>query len=374
MAQNPRVKALLDGKILTEFAKRIGDKAIGVAADREEALQARRIPFELAPLDKLTLGGQIHGDITLVYGTPESCKSLIGYRQIAAYQRTCMACFKRIGNGCECKKSQPGVAALVDVESRYTPAWGAAQGIDNENLIFRRPENAEMAVDLVDALMYAGVDFVMVDSIAFMATGNEIDKDASQNHVTPLPRLLALATKKMSAAGAAQFNASKALPRRTGLYVITQIRSKAGVVYGSPETISGGNAIQFASSTIFRFNKTKPHVDDKLKVPIYTDYEVRKIKGQGMTGGEGSFRLYHVPFDGYDRGRFTDFPFLSEQSELVELLKYERGTWSILGETFEVEGEGEKRKKAGLALVEARYRDDPAFAKRWRDAFMLLWT
>jgi len=139
----------------------------------------------------------------------------------------------------ECQKSG-GTAAFVDAEHALDPAYAASLGVDVDDLLVSQPDCGEMALDVVDQLVRsAAVDVIVVDSVAALVPRAELEGDMSDSQIGLQARLMSKAMRKITG--------SLALSQCTVIF-LNQLRSKVGVIYGSPEVTSGGNALKFYSS------------------------------------------------------------------------------------------------------------------------------
>ena len=173
-------------------------------------------------LDLALGGGYPKGRVVEVYGPESSGKTTLTLHAIAEVQR----------NG--------GVAAFVDAEHALDPVYAASLGVDVENLLVSQPDTGEMALEIVDQLVRsAAVDLVVVDSVAALTPRSEIEGEMGDLAVGSQARLMSQAMRKITG------NIGK-----SGFTVIflNQLRLKIGVVYGNPETTTGGNALKFYAS------------------------------------------------------------------------------------------------------------------------------
>jgi recombination protein RecA len=171
----------------------------------------------------LALGGGIpKGRIIEVYGPESSGKTTLTLHAIAEIQR----------NG--------GTAAFIDAEHALDPAYAKRLGVDVENLLISQPDNGEQALEIAETLVRSNaVDLVVVDSVAALVPRAEIEGDMGDSHMGLQARLMSQALRKLTGV----INRSK-----TTVIFINQIRMKIGVMFGNPETTTGGNALKFYSS------------------------------------------------------------------------------------------------------------------------------
>jgi recombination protein RecA len=170
----------------------------------------------------LGIGGYPRGRIMEIYGPESSGKTTLTLHAIASVQK------------------QGGVAAFVDAEHALDPAYARKLGVKTDELLVSQPDYGEQALEIADMLVRSGaVDIVVVDSVAALVPKAEIEGDMGDSHVGTQARLMSQALRKLTATVAR----SQCL-----LVFINQIRMKIGVMFGSPETTTGGNALKFYSS------------------------------------------------------------------------------------------------------------------------------
>lgn len=207
---------------LSQLRKRFGDGAImklGEAPDMDIGV----IPTGSLSLDiALGVGGIPRGRITEIYGPEASGKTTLCQHIIAEAQE------------------HGGVAAFVDVEHALDPTYAAKCGVDVDNLYISQPDTAEQALEIAEALVRSGaVDVVVIDSVAALVPRAEIEGEMGDSHVGLQARLMSQALRKL--AGAIKKS-------NTSIIFTNQIRMKIGVLFGSPETTSGGRALRFYAS------------------------------------------------------------------------------------------------------------------------------
>lgn len=170
----------------------------------------------------LGIGGLPRGRVVEIYGPESSGKTTVALHVIAEAQR----------NG--------GNAAFIDAEHALDPSYAKALGVDIENLIVSQPDTGEQALEICEALVRSGaVDIVVIDSVAALVPRAEIEGEMGDSHVGLQARLMSQALRKLTGS----INKSK-----TTAVFINQLREKVGVMFGSPETTSGGRALKFYAS------------------------------------------------------------------------------------------------------------------------------
>ncbi len=220
MADNGRAKAL--EATLATLKKRFGDGAIMKLGETTK-LNVEAIPTGALSLDiALGIGGLPKGRIIEIYGPESSGKTTLCQHVIAEAQK--------LG----------GVAAFVDVEHALDPAYAKKCGVNIEELYVSQPDTGEQALEITEALVRSqAIDVVVVDSVAALVPRAEIEGDMGDSHMGLQARLMSQALRKLNGA-VKQSNAI--------LIFTNQLRQKIGVVFGNPETTTGGMALRFYSS------------------------------------------------------------------------------------------------------------------------------
>ena len=216
-----RKKALAQalGQIEKQFGKgsvmRLGD---GTAARDIEAISTGSIGLDVA----LGIGGLPRGRVVEIYGPESSGKTTLTLQVIAEAQK--------IG----------GTAAFVDAEHALDPIYAEKLGVNVDELLVSQPDTGEQALEITDMLVRSGaVDIVVIDSVAALTPKAEIEGEMGDSHVGLQARLMSQALRKLTG------NIKRS---NTMVVFINQIRMKIGVMFGSPETTTGGNALKFYSS------------------------------------------------------------------------------------------------------------------------------
>lgn len=179
----------------------------------------------------LGIGGVPRGRITEIYGPESSGKTTVALHIVAEVQKT------------------GGQAAFIDAEHALDPVYAKALGVDIDNLLVSQPDCGEEALDITEALVRSGaVDVVVIDSVAALVPRQEIEGDMGQSQVGVQARLMSQAMRKLSAV----ISKSNAV-----VIFINQLREKVGVMYGNPETTTGGRALKFYASVRIDVRKTE---------------------------------------------------------------------------------------------------------------------
>ena len=204
---------------LAQLKKRFGDGAIMKMGEASN-LNIEAIPTGSVSLDiALGIGGTPRGRITEIYGPESSGKTTLAQHIIAEAQR--------LG----------GVAAFIDVENAMDPAYAARCGVNVEEMYISQPDTGEQALEIAEALVRSGaVDIVVIDSVAALVPRAEIEGEMGDSHMGLQARLMSQALRKL--VGAIKRS-------NTAVIFTNQLRMKIGVLFGNPETTTGGNALKF---------------------------------------------------------------------------------------------------------------------------------
>lgn len=222
-----KVKAL--GLAMDQITKQFGDGSIMKLGE------AKKVDVELLPSGALSLdialgGGYPKGRIIEIYGPESSGKTTLTLHAIAEIQK------------------QGGTAAFIDAEHALDPAYAKKLGVDTDNLLVSQPDNGEQALEIAETLVRSNaVDLIVVDSVAALVPQAEIDGDMGDSHMGLQARLMSQALRKLTGI----INKSKAT-----VIFINQIRMKIGVMFGNPETTTGGNALKFYASVRMDIRRT----------------------------------------------------------------------------------------------------------------------
>jgi recombination protein RecA len=220
MGDEGREKAL--DRALENLTKRFGDGAIMRLGDASH-LDVQVIPTGSLSLDRaLGVGGVPRGRVTEIYGPDGAGKTTLAQHVVAEAQR--------IG----------GVAAYIDMEHALDPAYARGCGVDTDSLLISQPDTGEQALEIAETLIRSGaIDVIVVDSVAALVPRAEIEGEMGDSHPGLQARLMSQALRKLSGA-IKQSN--------TALIFTNQLREKIGVMFGNPETTSGGRALKFYAS------------------------------------------------------------------------------------------------------------------------------
>lgn len=221
MANEDKIKALESA--LAQIEKQYGKGSVMKLGDTSAHMNIETIPTGSISLDiALGLGGIPKGRIVEVYGPESSGKTTVALHMVAEVQK------------------RGGIAGFIDAEHALDPVYAKNIGVDIDNLYISQPDNGEQALEITETMVRSGaVDIVIVDSVAALVPKAEIDGDMGDSHVGLQARLMSQALRKLTAV----ISKSNCI-----VIFINQLREKVGVMFGNPETTTGGRALKFYSS------------------------------------------------------------------------------------------------------------------------------
>ena len=219
---NDQKKKALDAALL-QIEKQYGKGAVMKLGDPSVQMNIETIPTGSLSLDiALGLGGIPKGRIIEIYGPESSGKTPVTLHMIAEVQK------------------RGGIAGFIDAEHALDPVYAKNIGVDIDNLYISQPDSGEQALEIAETMVRSGaIDIVVVDSVAALVPKAEIDGDMGDSHVGLHARLMSQALRKLTAV------ISKS---NCAVVFINQLREKVGVMFGNPETTTGGRALKFYSS------------------------------------------------------------------------------------------------------------------------------
>jgi len=221
MEKNDKLKAL--DVALAHIEKEYGKGAVMKLGDKGASMDVETVPTGALSLDlALGLGGVPKGRVIEIYGPESSGKTTVTLHMVAEVQK------------------RGGIAGFIDAEHALDPAYAKKIGVDIDNLYISQPDNGEQALEITETMVRSGaVDIVVVDSVAALVPKAEIDGDMGATHVGLQARLMSQALRKLTAI----ISKSNCI-----VIFINQLREKVGVMFGSPETTTGGRALKFYAS------------------------------------------------------------------------------------------------------------------------------
>lgn len=303
---------------MDQITKQFGDGSIMKLGEAQK-VDVEVIPAGALSLDLALGGGYPKGRIIEIYGPESSGKTTLTLHAIAEIQK------------------QGGTAAFIDAEHALDPSYAKKLGVDTENLLVSQPDNGEQALEIAETLVRSNaVDLIVVDSVAALTPQAEIDGDMGDSHMGLQARLMSQALRKLTGI----INKSKAT-----VIFINQIRMKIGVMFGNPETTTGGNALKFYASQridIRRISQIKVGDDivgnrtrvkvvkNKIAPPFRTaEFDIMYNQGiskegdildlavqHGVVGKAGAFFKYHDETIG--QGRDKAKAYLRENPEVLQ--------------------------------------------------------
>lgn len=326
MADQAKLQAALAG-----IEKEFGKGSIIRLGDKRTKLNTPVIPTGILSIDALTgVGGFARGRVAEVYGPESGGKTTLTLHVIAQAQKA------------------GGAAAFIDAEHALDPAYASKLGVDTDNLYVTQPDNGEQALSIAERLIQSGeFDIVVVDSVAALVPKAELEGDMGDPQMGLQARLMSQALRKLTAVVGRT---------KTCLIFINQVRDKIGVMFGNPETTTGGRALKFYASQRFEVRRSTAikegdktigaqtkikQVKNKLAAP-FRDCLVDLIYGEGFAPINDLFNLAEA--NGLFEKSGTWYSFNGERlgqgrTQAVEFLKMdeimaERITESVRAKLF----------------------------------------
>lgn len=221
MANDDKLKAL--DAALSQIEKQFGKGSVMKLGDSRANMNVETVPTGSLSLDiALGLGGVPKGRIVEIYGPESSGKTTVALHMVAEVQK------------------RGGIAGFIDAEHALDPVYAKNIGVDIDNLYISQPDNGEQALEITETMVRSGaVDIIIVDSVAALVPKAEIDGDMGDAHVGLQARLMSQALRKLTGV------ISKS---NCTVIFINQLREKVGIMFGNPETTTGGRALKFYSS------------------------------------------------------------------------------------------------------------------------------
>lgn len=351
---------------LAQIEKQYGKGSVMKLGDNSAHMNIETIPTGSLSLDlALGLGGVPKGRIIEVYGPESSGKTTVALHMVAEVQK------------------RGGIAGFIDAEHALDPVYAKNIGVDIDNLYISQPDNGEQALEITETMVRSGaIDIVIVDSVAALVPKAEIEGDMGDAHVGLQARLMSQALRKLTAA----ISKSNCV-----VIFINQLREKVGVMFGNPETTTGGRALKFYSSIrldVRRIeslkaggeivgNRTRIKVVKNKIAPPFKEAEFDIMFGQGISkegdvldlaAAEGiivkSGAWYAYNDAKIGQGRENAKQYLKDRPEvLAEVEKKVRDKYGIAADgTVTVEKKDEQEEEPSLsdmmALTEEEFEED----------------
>lgn len=221
MASEEKIKAL--DAALAQIEKQFGKGSVMKLGDKSANMNIEVVPTGSLSLDlALGLGGMPRGRVIEIYGPESSGKTTVALHVVAEVQK------------------MGGIAGFIDAEHALDPVYASHIGVDIDNLYISQPDNGEQALEITETMVRSGaVDVIIVDSVAALVPKAEIDGDMGDSHVGLQARLMSQALRKLTGI----ISKSNCV-----VIFINQLREKVGIMFGNPETTTGGRALKFYSS------------------------------------------------------------------------------------------------------------------------------
>ena len=271
MDNDAKQKAL--AAALTQIEKAYGKGAVMKLGDPAASMNVETVPTGSLSLDlALGLGGVPKGRVVEIYGPESSGKTTVALHMVAEVQK------------------RGGIAGFIDAEHALDPVYARNIGVDIDNLYISQPDNGEQAMEITETMVRSGaVDIVIVDSVAALVPKAEIDGDMGDSHMGLQARLMSQALRKLTG-----------VMSKTNCTVIfiNQLREKIGVMFGNPETTTGGRALKFYASVrmdVRRVDSIKQNgevIGNHVRVKVVKNKIAYAYQGNKIGQGRENAKLY----------------------------------------------------------------------------------
>ena len=317
MAKEDKLKAL--DAALGQIEKQFGKGSVMKLGDSGKNMNVQTVPTGSLSLDiALGLGGVPRGRIIEIYGPESSGKTTVALHMVAEVQK------------------RGGIAGFVDAEHALDPAYAKNIGVDIDELYISQPDNGEQALEITETMVRSGaMDIIIVDSVAALVPKAEIEGDMGDSHMGLQARLMSQALRKLTGV----VSKSNCI-----VIFINQLREKIGVMFGNPETTTGGRALKFYASVRMDVrrtetikqggevigNRTRVKVVKNKVAPPFKEAEFDIMFGKGISRESGAWFAYN---DGkIGQGRENAKIFLRENPEIAEEIERQVRAHYGLGE------------------------------------------
>ena len=308
---------------MSQIDRRFGKGSIMRMGEANTRLAIEVIPTGAIALDlALGVGGIPRGRITEIYGMESSGKTTLTFHIIAEAQK------------------RGGVCAFIDAEHAFDPTWATICGVNVDDLLVSQPDTGEQGLEICETLVRSGaIDVVVIDSVAALVPRAEIEGDMGDSHMGSHARLMSQALRKLSGAVAKS---------HTALIFLNQIRMKIGVMFGNPETTTGGQALKFYASVRLEIRKVEQIkngdevIGNRSKVKVVknkvappfrlAEFDIMSVEGISKSGNlldvavkqelvRKSGAWFYLGEDRLGQGRENAKNFLKEHPELADELE-----------------------------------------------------
>lgn len=365
MAKDDKLKAL--DAAISQIEKQYGKGSIMKLGDNTAHMNVEAIPTGSLSLDlALGLGGLPKGRVIEIYGPESSGKTTVALHTVAEVQK------------------MGGIAGFIDAEHALDPVYAKNIGVDIDNLYISQPDCGEQALEITETMVRSGaVDIVIVDSVAALVPKAEIDGDMGDSHVGLQARLMSQALRKLTAV----ISKSNCI-----VIFINQLREKVGVMFGNPETTTGGRALKFYSSVrmdVRRIeslkqggevvgNRTRVKIVKNKVAPPFREAEFDIMFGQGISkegdildlaadvgvvNKSGAWYAYNG--DKIGQGRENAKNYLKENPLVCQEIEAKvREHFKLDGDEDEEEGKSEAKAEGAAAKRAQKAADAPALQEK----------
>jgi recombination protein RecA len=355
-----RISSLIKSNAFASIQKQFGVSTLTLASERKIEI-VPRLRSRILPLDYALGGGWPIGRISVVYGHKSTGKSTLMTLAAASAQETCRVCYTVPGpdGKCQCGNFQDMSVVYIDVEGSYEASWGRNLGCDPDRMLIARPDYAEQALDILEALIRSKeCDVIILDSIAFLTPTKEIEESVAKDQVGLQARISGKAVRKFNSAMNTVGNQEGGW--KPTILLTNQIRMKVGMLFGNPETQPGGFAWGFAASNEVKVKGGKYKMDEDSGRPLYVDLDFKVDKNKtGVPKMEGAFRLLLSDTETKKKGQVADEGFIVTQLERLGILTGSGSSWSI----------GDRHFK-GKKYIEHELETNPQFNYEMREMLL----